>query len=150
MLVFLDIDGVLNMERDWKIPYTLNHDCMDNFAMAMKGTKNIKIILISSWRRGYHKDFDKCTKQIQQLWTELEKRDLSIYDSTKFSPTGSRMDEINYYLRRSDDTEYVIIDDDLQEYPGLSNIKGFYLISAKTGFSKSDIKKWRKFVCRRI
>ena len=36
MFYFLDVDGVLNRESDWRIPFTVNEECLKNFVMLGK------------------------------------------------------------------------------------------------------------------
>lgn len=52
MIVLLDIDGVLNRQSEWKIPYMLDQDCLDNLKAAVHEI-NPYIVLISSWRKGF-------------------------------------------------------------------------------------------------
>ena len=53
MYYFLDVDGVLNKESDWRIPFSINEDCLNNFATLIKADKDPHIILSSTWRVGY-------------------------------------------------------------------------------------------------
>lgn len=142
MYIFLDIDGVLNTYNDFsKKPYTLNKECVDNFLQFIHKVNEPKIILTSSWRKGFEKDYNECSPQIQKL---IDKG-INIFDKTAISPNKDRAAEINYYLRRHEKDDYIVIDDDINEYK--SQINNLYLTDYKKGFSKKDIKKVKKLCC---
>lgn len=52
MYIFLDIDGVLNKQADWKKPYSLNPQNIKAFGDAFAEMRPI-IILISTWKNGF-------------------------------------------------------------------------------------------------
>ena len=53
MYIFLDVDGVLNTEEDWKRRiYSLNAKCIEAFGKLILMINNPKIVLSSSWRNG--------------------------------------------------------------------------------------------------
>ena len=127
--IFLDIDGVLNKESDWKKGlYYINKECLNNFLIYLNKIKNYKVVLISTWRNG---DGIKV----------LEKY-FPIYDKTPNS-NEDRQAEVEYYIKRNNITKYIIIDDDISLYntPERVNI---YIPDYKTGLTKNDIKKLLK------
>lgn len=140
MFIFLDIDGVLNRREDWRIPYSLNEECIDNFARAMKGF-DIRIILTSSWRKGFvSRGNQNNLPQIRALEKKLYERGLYIAGIVdKANP--SRMGAIHDFLK-AHPGEYIILDDDLSEYT--SRPKNLYLVDCTTGISKKDVSKIRK------
>lgn len=127
--IFLDIDGVLNKESDWKKGlYYINKECLNNFLIYLNKIKNYKVVLISTWRNG---DGIKV----------LEKY-FPIYDKTPNS-NKDRQAEVEYYIKRNNITKYIIIDDDVSLYhtPERVNI---YIPDYKTGLTMNDIKKLLK------
>ncbi len=123
--IFLDIDGVLNRERDWKRGlYSLNAECVNFFLAYLEKLKNPRVVLISTWRNG---------DGIKEL--ELY---FSIYDRTPNSDNG-RQSEIEYYIRRNEVKEYIIIDDDASLYYAPEKVK-IYIPDYKTGLTQKDIK----------
>lgn len=127
--IFLDIDGVLNKESDWKKGlYYINKECLNNFLIYLNKIKNYKVVLISTWRNG---DGIKV----------LEKY-FPIYDKTPNS-NKDRQAEVEYYIKRNNITKYIIIDDDVSLYhtPERVNI---YIPDYKTGLTINDIKKLLK------
>ena len=143
MFIFLDIDGVLNKQSDWKNRFFLNDECIHNFANIFKNTEP-KIILSSSWRHGFvGRNNPQNSEPIEQLEKKLEKYGLKIYGKTEFFPGKSRTEEINSYLRQHQDTKkYLIIDDDISEFN--SPLPDLYLCDCKTGFTLNDAKKIKK------
>ena len=74
MIVLLDIDGVLNKKSEWKVPYTLNQNCLDNLQKALSKA-DPHIVLISSWRKGFvSSENTENTPQIKRLEKELSER----------------------------------------------------------------------------
>lgn len=56
MFIFLDVDGVLNKQSDWKRPFSLNDECCYWFNTLIKDLPNVKIVLSSTWRNGIARD----------------------------------------------------------------------------------------------
>lgn len=141
MLIFLDVDGVLNKKSDWKIPYTLNPVCMEQFCRFAGKLKSPQIVLSSSWRSGWDKDYNQCTPQIQMLIMELRKNNIPIIGVTKKSPDKDRGKEILYYLKwnNPDNEDYVVIDDDKNEYK--TPIPSGHLILTDCGYGFVEKKK---------
>lgn len=140
MYIFLDIDGVLNTESDWKVPYTLNQNCLDEFADTFKNIKS-KIILISSWRAGFiSKNNHQNTKQIQKLENELNKRGLEVSGriSVNFPNRDLAVQKYRKDLSERGET-LIVIDDDIREYS--QKYPELYLTNYKTGFTARDRKE---------
>lgn len=136
--IFLDVDGVLNREEDWRFPFRLNSKNVRTFQAAYASLQNIcnpSIILSSSWRRGWN-----AANQPDYL-KELC-RELPIAGRTPVSPSGDRGREIERYLaRRGRPDSFVAVDDDpsgLERLPSL-------IVSSKTGFTDRDAKRLLSF-----
>ena len=143
MFVFLDIDGVLNRKNEWCVPYTLNKECLDNFASCFQGI-DVKIILVSSWRTGFISPGNtKNLPQIKTLEKELEQRGLRIRGITSTSEKD-RMCGIQSFLEKHPES-YLILDDDLSEYGG-KRVPNLYLVNCKSGFTLKDAKKVRQMI----
>lgn len=144
MYIFLDVDGVLNKKSDWKTSYYLNTENINNFKAFLKTLKNPKIVLISSWRKGFTRQYNYCTVQIQNLLDKLAPYE--IYGRTKELEEG-RLAEIIDYLDNHEKDSYIIIDDDITEYPD-KNVNGLLIVDNLSGFSKKDIKLAKKYIVR--
>jgi hypothetical protein len=125
--IFLDIDGVLNTTSDWKVPYSINPHCVENFYRYVKKLgdgSTARIILISSWRDGFDKEGNHLP-QVQHLIDMLSQYHLSIYDKTYKSPTNDRQREIEQYIIKNhiNPEQCIIIDDDISLYHDLSKYK---------------------------
>lgn len=140
MIVLLDVDGVLNRKSEWKIPYTLNTDCLDNLKTAVCGM-NPHIVLISSWRKGFISTENiENTPQIKKLEKELCKRGLRIDGKAP-----NRIDNRDYLAKRYGEN-VLILDDDPTEYKEKHN--GLYLVNCETGLTVADAKKIRKLISK--
>lgn len=140
MYIFLDIDGVLNKESQWNVPYSLNDGCIKSFCRYIKKVKNPKIVLTSTWKTGFEKN-GKCLPQVERLLDKLAVYGVDIYDKTLTAPDNDRSKEIAYYLKRHPIEEYVILDDDKTLY---SDKKHLVIINYKVGFVDADIRKIKK------
>lgn len=136
MYIFLDIDGVLNTQNDWKHPYTINKTCFKNFIKTVKKCSNPKIILISSWRKGWFSNYEKCSPQVKDLIKQLNVYGLSINGKTIISEQKDRAYEINYFLQNHEKDKYIIFDDDLTEYK--TSIKNLIKINSLQGFTGKE------------
>lgn len=135
--IFLDVDGVLNKESDWKKPFTINESCLVQFAAFVKTMKDPRIVLSSTWRAGYA-NTGAMSEGENSLSNKLAKYNLKIVDSTPVS-SKTRQEEIEYYIRRHGISSYVILDDDKSLFPNPERIN-LYLINYKTGITESDVK----------
>ncbi|MCR5670747.1 MAG: hypothetical protein K6G10_07045 [Butyrivibrio sp.] len=144
--IFLDIDGVLNKESDWKIKYSIDKSCVnalkDISMLCEKQYGDIRIILSSTWKAGISKDGSSI--QIKNLQEALATVGLAIFESTPMSNKG-RQAEIEYFIRRNSVQHYLVIDDDLSlfEEPKRLNL----LVSDyKKGLTKDDVKTVKKML----
>lgn len=144
MYIFLDVDGVLNKESDWKKPYTINESCLYQFATLMKSIKEPHIILSSTWRVGYT-NTGAVAEHGNGLSSKLAEYCLRIEDSTPVS-NKTRQEEIEYYIRRHGISSYIVLDDDESLFPYPERIN-LYLTNYKTGITESDIRKLKK-ICK--
>lgn len=137
MIIFLDIDGVLNASCDWTKPYTIREECLLNFAQLVKKMPSAKIVLTSSWKTGFcSSGSEDNLPQIASLEQKLARYGLHIHDKCPSLKGRTRDKEIERYLYFHPEP-YVIIDDDKKEYE--KQLLHTYFVNAKTGFSKKDI-----------
>lgn len=138
-IIFLDIDGVLNTKQSWKIPFSLDKDCIKYFCIFVKNCKrNPKIVLTSSWKTGFSSLPEYETPQLQSLRKELAAYNVSLLGRTK--DLGNRIAEINDYLQNHEVESYAVIDDDPAEYTD-EYLQKVSLINAETGFTEKNGKK---------
>ena len=140
MIIFLDIDGVLNRESDWKHKFSVRQECILALSKIYSELQCSGIALSSTWRvcesenqSDYYKDFKDM----------LKTHNMYIIGTTPLSKK-SREEEILYYAKRHDITHYLTLDDD----PSLFLHKDIplYLTDYKTGLQDGDVKKIVKFV----
>lgn len=125
MYYFLDVDGVLNKESDWKKPYTVNPSCLENFKKLLSHDKNPIVILSSTWRSN----------------PETITPYISIAGTTpNTSGRKTRQEEIEYYIKRNNVLDYLILDDDSTLFPDIKNLR-IYITDYKTGLTDADVKK---------
>lgn len=133
MYYFLDIDGVLNKESDWRKPFTLNDSCVSCFAEIIKKDSSPHIILSSTWRAGYT---NKGEKTSDDQFSKLSEYGITIEGTTPIS-SKTRQEEIEYYIRKNSVKDYVILDDDESLFPWPERIN-LYLTDYKTGLTGKD------------
>lgn len=133
MVIFLDLDGVINCEADWAHPYTVRQKCVKSLAYLVKAL-NADVVLTSSWRTGWIRT-GKCTPQIENLKCAFDLYGIEI--SGRTPNLGDRRSEINDYCYRHDITDYLILDDDLSLFTIQKNI---YKVNAKNGLTNHDVK----------
>lgn len=130
-IIFLDVDGVLNqLQKDF-----IDTECVNVLVQVSKRFNNANVVLISSWRKGYS-NFVKFTPQVKILKQLFIKEGIEIVGRTK--ELGDRYEEIKDYLQSFSIDDYIILDDDLNEY---SNVPDkLYLVNYRLGLVHSDIK----------
>lgn len=146
MFYFLDIDGVLNKKSDWITPFSINSLCLKNFSKLIESDNNPHIILSSTWRSGYTNKGIMSARG-NNLSVKLEEYGLYIEDSTPIT-SKTRQEEIEYYIRRHNIVEYIVLDDDESLFPWPERIN-LYLTDYNTGLTDKDVKmllkkKWCK------
>ncbi|MCR4798117.1 MAG: hypothetical protein K5853_06665 [Lachnospiraceae bacterium] len=142
--VFLDVDGVLNKESDWKIKYSVDEDCVRILGeirrYALKSYKEVRVVLTSTWRAGLARDGSSLdTRQLQSLERCLDKEDIKIYGSTPVSGKP-RQEEIEYYIKRNRVEHYLVLDDDPHLFPDPKSIN-LYIPDYRLGLTRIDGKK---------
>ena len=104
-VIFLDIDGVLNVYCESRDKYgcTFHTHFEDNLHDLIEAT-DAEIVISSTWRYSG-------LKVMQNMWRD---RGLAgkVIDITPIIHDGVRCDEIDYWLRENQVDSYVIIDDD--------------------------------------
>ena len=150
VLVFLDVDGVLNTTNSRISKYEVREENVNALGMLrdMLNKKGyvVKIVLSSTWRLGYDKDYEQCSHQVQNLITKLESVDITIYDKTPIYKDKTRDVEIARYIKgyelKHDDFTYVILDDDTSVFDkGALEDMNFYKVSEHTGLLQKDVDK---------
>lgn len=141
MYIFLDVDGVLNTESDWaRKVYSLNPKCVDAFCYLIKKLPEPKIVLSSTWRNGIARDGTTAV-HIDDLISALSVAGIKNLDRTGVSPDGSRTKEIEHYLRRHLEEDYIILDDDPDLFDKRDKTPHLYITSSKTGITDKDVAK---------
>lgn len=133
MVIFLDLDGVINCEADWVHPYTIRVECVKYLAMLVKAL-DADVVLTSSWRTGWMRN-GQCTPQIENLKYMFAMQGIKI--SGRTFNLGDRSCEIDDYCYRHGIADYLILDDDLSLFKTQKNI---YKVNAKRGLTNHDVK----------
>lgn len=150
VLIFLDIDGVLNTTHSLNTKYEIRDENVDALgklqSRLMKGGYSVKVILSSTWRLGFDYDLKKCSLQIQRLISKLEEVNIKVYDKTPVYKEKTRDVEILRYLRwyelKNKEFDYIILDDDISIFDNdtLKEMR-FYKVNQHTGLMVKDIDK---------
>ena len=131
-IIFLDIDGVLNQLQP---NYFIDIDCVEVLAELVKEI-NAEIVLSSTWRFGYS-NTGKCTPQVEKLKHIFNMYNIKIVGRT--AKLGDRSKEIQNYIDNHGTSEYLILDDDIQEFPnGLLN--NTFAVNSRTGLRGHKVK----------
>lgn len=103
-----------------------------------------KVILTSTWRLGYEKEYEKCSEQVQRLILKLKEVGVGIEGRTPIYRNRTRDVEIMRYIREyelhDEDFTYLILDDDVSEYDAEA-LQGmnFYKVNQNTGLTMKDV-----------
>ncbi len=149
MTIFFDVDGVLNTKNDWQYKYVINPACIKAFAElvhTLSKTMPVQLIICSTWRAGISKN-NEDSKQMQNLQKALSEYNLKISGSTPVSNKG-RQAEIEYFIRRNNIQEYIVIDDDPSLFEKPESLM-LYIPDYHTGLTKADIKLIIKMLKRK-
>lgn len=145
MVIFLDIDGVLNCESDWVNKFFIRQSCVKVLGKLAQTMGCTEIVLSSTWRAcegGTEPEFYKNLKRL------LAEQNLNIVGTTPISSNHTRKEEILYYVKRHDCGQYLILDDDPSVFGTTSDIP-IYLTSHLVGLTETDInsvyKMWKRF-----
>ena len=164
LLIFFDVDGVLNTTNSRITKYEIKNDNVVAFGLLKdkleKRGYSVKVVLSSTWRLGYESDFDRCSKQVQELIIKLKKVGLAIYDKTPYYKEQTRDVEIKRYIKGyiktyeyidtenmilDADVEYIVLDDDTSIFNEIALKKmNFYKVSERTGLTVKDAEKIAK------
>ena len=113
-IIFLDIDGVLNSWRYDQVRMSLA-DNIDETRLPLLyqivASTDAKIVLTSSWRKHWERDFNKSDSIGQHLNQLFDEHGLAIFDKTIESSDNNRTDEIRDWLANNSVEQFVIIDD---------------------------------------
>ncbi len=124
-VIFLDIDGVLNSsvydrqrsEKDGNIDKTRL-----TLIKGLVDKTGAKIVLSSSWRNHWEKNFDECDDIGKEIISDFASAGLEIYDKTPKVGYLERSEEIHMWLKENHDVEkFVIFDDNGYGWGDLSN-----------------------------
>lgn len=137
MHIFLDVDGVLNTESEWRVPYHLDINCISVLNSLISLCKDeVYVVLSSTWRAGFDIR-NGHTPQIQKLINMINPN-VKGFDKTPQSDKG-RQAEIEYYIRRNGVNKYIVLDDDISLFDKPKSLN-LYITNAKTGLTDKDIK----------
>lgn len=114
-IIFLDIDGVLN-SAIYDRQRSIQDGNIDVTRLALikelVDKTDAKIVLSSSWRIHWQKDYQKCDIEGRELIDTFAGSGLEIYDKTPHISYLERGDEIrNWLLEHTDVESFVIFDD---------------------------------------
>ncbi|MBR1698029.1 MAG: hypothetical protein IJ712_07385 [Anaerovibrio sp.] len=140
--IFLDIDGVLNKETDWKRPFTLNKECVSNFMSLLDYYKKKKngavVVLTSSWKTGFSPEGTHAS-YIRELLAALNTHGVEIAGTTSDECGANRGRAVELYmsLRKIGEADYIVLDDDRSLFP-TSKLNIRYT-NARTGLTSDDV-----------
>lgn len=113
-VIFLDIDGVLNSWR-YDQARTAEQGNIDETRLPLLhqivSATGAIIVLTSSWRKHWERDFDKSDAIGQALDQLFRAHGLAIYDKTIVLDSNNRTEEVRDWLDRHEVEAFVIIDD---------------------------------------
>ena len=150
--VFLDVDGVLNTEEDWKRPFTLNFRCVHAFqaALAEAGERfdKVTVVLTSTWRKGWNPIFQP--SYLRTLCDALPVEGITP-EAPGVMPRGKRGKEVRYYFRRHPMDACVVVDDDRSLFTTIDRMRlSIFFTDAATGFTEEDTKAFLDTVKRAV
>ena len=105
----------------------------------------VRAVLISTWRAGISRSGTDA-EQIGSLKAILAKEGVKIYGTTPVTNKG-RQAEVEYYIRRNQVSEYIIIDDDPGLFSAPRKLK-LFVPDYRTGLVKENIRKIVKLTRR--
>ncbi|WP_085023582.1 HAD domain-containing protein [Anaerovibrio sp. JC8] len=140
--IFLDIDGVLNKEVDWKRPFTLNKKCVNNFLSLLDYYKKKKnsaaVVLTSSWKTGFSHEGNHAS-YVRELLEVLRSHGVEIAGTTSDECGANRGKAVELYiaLREIGEADYVVLDDDRSLFP--TSRLNIYYTDSRTGLTSDDV-----------
>ena len=131
--VFLDIDGVLNVKtNELEGIKDVNMFCVRRFVEALENMNDVRIVLISEWRKWFHSP-GNCEGYLNYLQNYLRKYGLEICDKTHENQSLRRETEIRMYITRHRVKDYIILDDEKFRYTALED--HVFWVNGEEGFS---------------
>ena len=131
MVIFLDCDGVINQLQ----PNYYIDEAWVKILGDIVDKLDASVVLSSTWRVGFLHNYDMCTPQIQKLRDVFEKYNIECIGRTK--NIGDRQKEIEVYVKDHDIKDFLVLDDDKNEFHDMTNL---YLVKSQTGLTKKDYK----------
>lgn len=117
IIVFLDVDGVLNHKNcddfvSSKI-YGIDSYNLSVFIYILNFIGKYRIVLTSTWGLGWDKEYNNCDLYAKYLIQKLSKYGIFIYDKISYKG-DNRGKGINTFLKSHEGYKnYIIIDDDI-------------------------------------
>lgn len=155
ILLFLDVDGVLNTSNSFNTKYEIHEENIEMLGLLidklLKCGYTSKVILTSTWRLGFEPDFTKCSPQIQRLISKLAKVNIKISGITPIYKGKTRDVEIIRYIRgyelENENFTHIILDDDISVFDRVALKElNFFQVNQHTGLTKKDVDKIIKMV----
>ena len=118
-VIFLDVDGVLNCKTTkQRVPGESWIGIDPLKVMLLKqiiDETGAQVVLSSSWRYDWNKDYSKCRRHVKYLIDSLRDAHIEIYDVTPVVGNGySRGTEISEWLTSNEDVDgWVVLDDEV-------------------------------------
>ena len=143
-VIFLDVDGVLNQLQHWYI----DDKCVVELEKVCNVIGTNRLLLTSSWRRGYSRRLEQCSPQVKRLIESLNKKGMTVVGRTK--DLNDRVMEVRDYLNTHDVGKFIVLDDDLSEFTRVDTeiTDRLYIVSYKAGLVSTDIKRIKKLWLR--
>ena len=143
VLIFLDVDGVLNTTAARYTKYELRDVNISALRLLQDKLEKRGNVVKVTWRFGYEFDYERCSKQVQSLICKLGQAGITIYDKTPIYKDKTRDVEIKRYIRgyqlKNEHTEYIILDDDASVFDrNALKEMNFYKVNESTGLTTKD------------
>ncbi|MDD4371427.1 MAG: HAD domain-containing protein [Anaerostipes sp.] len=141
-VIFLDIDGVLNSydyyEKTQRYTDLIDADNLKVLKEIVNQT-DARIVLTSSWRRGWRHEFEDCTEEMQEMLLEFHKFGLEVFSRTGCDETCRREMEIFQWIKKCQEPidGIVILDDGPFEWKK-KHLESYVV---KTDFQKGGLLK---------
>jgi hypothetical protein len=142
--IFLDIDGVMiPFDRDSKFDYHKFFDMDEKWSQEAISVLNkicdlhkCKVVLITSFIRS--KSFSELKNRLKEVGFNG-----NIVDELKYHYSkGNRFENVSYYVKENDITNYVVIDDKKHDIDKAPEIRPHWCNTrSKDGLKKEDITK---------
>lgn len=149
--VFLDVDGVLNKESDWKMQYTIDDSCVKVLALIrdkmLQYYNQVIFVLTSTWRMGLTNKGERLDSPHGSILLDTLKREGIVITGSTPVLNNNRQAEIKSYINRNNVKDAIVIDDDPRLFTDMTSLN-VYVPNYKTGLTTSDIKQIEKMIRR--